>query len=135
MACLKGVAQEWWENEDLRAAVKQDLSKLVVTKDGLPVAKKDQWHAIHNEALVIPIIKKMRAQHLLKTPYMSEFEKEVGILAVASFTHQWEPANFPELTPADEIPIHMACISLKKIMGFLRNVFRRQHVCRDRGSF
>ena len=131
MANFEGLASEWYKNEDLKLRG-YDSHRLVHRAEGVPIAQDDQWHAVHNKAVIEPIIARMRISHHIRTPYLEELEPEIRAFHALVATHgklDWD--NFPTL-PMDDVTIHVCASGIKKILRYTRKKFQCPHIPRDR---
>ena len=134
-ASLKGLAKYWYYDEVVKGRVQQDGFSGLVQKEvkGQALVKKDAWHAVHNRALVTPIIFMMKNQHLLKTPYLRDLDYQVATLTVLLEEKPVRKDHIEHALCAYEIDIHLTSSSIKKILGFLRKKYLAPHVPWDMG--
>ena len=131
MANFEGLASEWYKNEDLKLRG-HDSHRLVGRAQGIPIAQDDQWHAVHNKAVLEPIIDRMRISHYIRTPYLEELEPEIKAFhALVATKGKLDWDNFPTL-PIDDVAIHVCASGIKKILRYARKKFLSPHIPRDR---
>ena len=137
MACLRHMSKFWWSDELLKDRLKKEgIRGLVSCKNpGQTMAAKDDWHVLTNRRALVPVIKEMRQQHTLKTPYLEEIEAEVAVLGVLLQNKAPNPETLAECKMAYEVDIHVTSASLKKPLSHLRRKFLLPHVPRDRPGF
>lgn len=131
---LHGLAKLWYRDEWLVERVSNyGLSGMVVTyyKDQ-KIAKRDEWHALRNCHLVVPIMEMMRDCHLLQTPYVQHISHQVAVFAVLFDKKPFSDQTVAETKLALEIDIHCVTSSIKKILSFTRRKFLLPHTSRDR---
>ena len=133
-ASISGVGQTWWLNQSLRDQWDQAKSLVQKNPPSLPMVTQDRWHAVNNLALIEPIIAKMRAAHILKTPSIEQLQEElVTFHAWRESDGKLDEKNPPEIT-VDETVLHLDAASIKKVLSFCRTHYKRPHVPRDWGS-
>ena len=131
---LHGLAKHWFRDPWMLDRVKSyGLSGMMVTyyKDQ-KMAKKDEWHALHNGHLVVPVMHMMRDGHLLRTPYVDQITHQVAVFAVLFDDKPFSDEAVAEAKLALEVDIHCITSSIKKIISFTRRKFLLPHTPRDR---
>lgn len=133
MANLHGVAKCWWADPVIRESIQVDgFMKVVQTEKGRPVASQNRWCCVANTHLLRPVIRSMAENHLLKTPYMEDIERQVRILSLLSRNKGFDANSLPDMLPEEETPVHLHVTSLKRMIGFCRRQKLRPHCPRDR---
>ena len=105
---------------------------MICTNKGSPVVKKDQYHAILNQDVIIPIMNAMKDCHKIKTPDLNTIKDQVHILHLLK-TDQKIPKTLPAISEDMEISIHLAVINIKKLICLVRDKYLRNHKPRDWG--
>ena len=135
MASLRCLAKYWWTDGLLQRRLKEDgLKGLVVTAPGKGMASKDDYHVVQNRRTLEPIIRMMREQHMLKTPYLQELEDEVASLALVLHGKPLNPENLAQMHLHYEVDIHVICSSIKRMLSFLRRRLLLWCTARDIGG-
>ena len=136
MANLYGVAKHWWLVPSIQERLKEGgIGAFVVTNNSQPLASKDVPHALWNKEILVPIMENMRYNHLIKTPDMGTIQDQVWILQLLFSKQGFDAYNLPPIPEEFEVPVHLAVISIKKLVSYVRSKFVRSHTPRDRGSF
>eukprot|EP00438_Fugacium_kawagutii_P014307 Skav224019 [mRNA] locus=scaffold3238:48745:49179:- [translate_table: standard] len=134
-ASLHGLAKFWFLDETVKGSVEQGgLGALVRTSTKGGLAMKDEWHAIENFRVVEPVIILMRDQHSCKTPSLPEIERQVSILGCLISGQPVNDQTVKQIQFQNEVDLHLAAASIKKIMSYLRGRFLCKSVPRDMGS-
>ena len=134
VAPLHGLAKIWLLDADLKQSVqKSGLHGLVqkAVKDQM-IAKYDEWHAVSNPKLIMPVIHMMRYAHLLRTPHLENLAHEVAVFALLFQDKAINAENLETTHKQFEVEVHCVSSSIKKILGFLRQRYLKGRVPRDR---
>ena len=135
-ASLRGVWEDWVANPLIvqRVQAQNSVRNLVAT-DGNTIATQDRHHALLNEDLVVPVLKRMSDECSLIVNSVDDFATQIICFTYRVFEgktlNEEDAFNVEFEYPSDVDDMKVLAMGLTRCVAFVRKVFLKPNIPRE----
>ena len=134
-ASLSGIYEYWLQDPDLLHRVEHSSVRNLVKTVDSPIALQDRQHALLNEALITPILRRMADCRTLLVNGVDDFVIQIIVFCARVYGQSGDitedTALEVEIQDGDMEVVRVLAMGVKRCVAYIRKTFVRQHMPQD----